>query len=429
MPAQAGYDSYHPQISELPVNNNYKGINMSFRLIGGILLVVGTSIGAGMLALPIATAKIGFFGSCLLMVVCWFIMLCSALILLEINLWLPKNSNLISMAKATIGPAGQLIAWLTYLLLLYSLLCAYIAGGSDLLHHLFLNKVFKSPNWLSVCLFTLFFGVVVYGGIHWVDYTNRGLMSVKFTAYFLLVLLLIPFIKGGQLIISHFNRLFSGTALTVTITSFGYATIVPSLRVYFESDERKLKATIIIGSLIPLVCYILWDAVIMGVIPLKGDYALTKLLQTDNPTSNLVNAMTTTASNTAVTFFAQLFTSICMLTSFLGVALCLADFWADGLQLEKKGWGNFVIHMIALLPPLIIVLFIPSAFVKALEYAGIYTVILLILLPAWMAWRGRYSKAIANGYQVAGGKFLLVSLVIFAFAMIIWWIVDMFTRL
>src|SRR5438552_1817543 len=105
---------------------------MNFKFVGGVLLIVGTCIGAGMLALPIATAELGFIGSCILLVVCWLVMTYGALLLLEVNLWMPQNSNLISMAKATIGPSGQIISWVTYLLLLYSLLCAYIAGGSDL---------------------------------------------------------------------------------------------------------------------------------------------------------------------------------------------------------------------------------------------------------------------------------------------------------
>ena len=85
---------------------------MDSKLIGGILLIVGTSIGGGMLALPIATSYLGFYGSLLLFVGCWLVMTSAALLLLEVNLWLPENSNLISMAKATIGQSGQIVAWL-----------------------------------------------------------------------------------------------------------------------------------------------------------------------------------------------------------------------------------------------------------------------------------------------------------------------------
>src|SRR5579883_1758407 len=164
---------------------------MDFKLLGSVLLIVGTSIGAGMLGLPIATAQLGFTGSLILLFGCWFVMTAGALLLLEVNLWLPQNSNLISMAKATIGPIGQIIAWATFLLLLYSLLCAYIAGGSDLLHNLLLATGMNLPAWVASFLFTILFGTVVYCGIRSVDYVNRGLMFIKLGAYALLIGLLV----------------------------------------------------------------------------------------------------------------------------------------------------------------------------------------------------------------------------------------------
>src|SRR3990167_10243836 len=189
---------------------------MDFKLVGGILMIIGTSIGAGMLALPLATAKLGFLGS--------------------VNLWLPKRSNLITMAGKTIGPIGQIIAWITYLLLLYSLLCAYISGGSDLFHNLLLASQLDTPVWVSTLVFTLLFGFIVFLGIRWVDYTNRGLMFIKFGAFLLLVILLMPFIDIEKLATMNIIYITSVTALMVTITSFGYATIVPSLRIYFAGD-------------------------------------------------------------------------------------------------------------------------------------------------------------------------------------------------
>src|SRR5579862_2363513 len=110
---------------------------MNSKLIGGILLVTGTTIGAGMLALPIATAQLGFWGSLVLLIVGWAIMVSSAFLFLEVNLWLPANTNFISMAGATLGKGGQIITWLVYLMLMYSILSAYMDGGGDLLHYVF----------------------------------------------------------------------------------------------------------------------------------------------------------------------------------------------------------------------------------------------------------------------------------------------------
>src|SRR6187200_1183190 len=107
---------------------------MNFKLLGSILLVVGTSIGAGMLAVPIPTAALGFTGALVLLFLCWLVMTAGAFLLLEVNLWMPMNSNLNTMARGTIGSFGQIISWIAFLLLLYSLLAAYVDGGSDLFH-------------------------------------------------------------------------------------------------------------------------------------------------------------------------------------------------------------------------------------------------------------------------------------------------------
>src|SRR3990167_5282305 len=371
-------------------------------------MVVGSSIGAGMLALPIATAELGFIGSLILLFTCWAVMLSGALLLLEVNLWLPQRSHLVSMAKATIGPIGQLIAWLAYLLLLYSLLCAYIAGGSDLLRHLLQTFGMSISPWTAAISFTLLFGWIVYIGVQMVDYVNRGLMLFKFITYFGLIAFLTPFLNPALLAGGALKNITLGTAITVTITSFGFGSIIPSLRIYYAGDVRKLKQTIVIGSLIPLIIYAIWDAIIMGVIPLQGTHGLVAVLNSSDAVSQLVKTLSGVAMSGTVTLFTKVFTSICVLTSFLCVALSLVDFVADGFQLEKQGKANLFIHAIAFLPPLIIVMGFPGIFIDALQYAGIYCAILLLVLPALMAWRGRYYKGVAGRFLVPGGRFLLL---------------------
>lgn len=392
---------------------------MDFKLVGSILLIIGTSIGAGMLALPTTTAALGFVGSTILLVSLWMITTYSAFLLLEATLWMPLNANLITMARATIGPVGQLIAWVVYLLLLYSLLCAYISGGSDLLHNILLTTGIHLSTTVAAIAFTILFGTVVLLGIRTVDYANRGLMFIKFGAYFLLVILLSPYISVHALTEHAYTHVSLVAAIMITLISFGYAPIIPSLRIYFAGDVRKLKIAIFFGSFIPLLCYIFWDAAIMGIIPITGPHGLLAILHSSSTNSDLVNTLTSTIDAESVTLFAKLFTSICVVTSFLSVALCLSDFLADGCQLEKRGRNLGIIAVATFLPPLLIALFFPNAFIRALEYGGIYCVILLLLLPAWMVWCGRYKKEIANGYHVFGGKFALLVLLLFAVVMLV----------
>jgi tyrosine-specific transport protein len=357
------------------------------KLIGGILLIVGTSIGGGMLALPVSTAEVGITNSIFFLFFCWLAMTAGALLILEVNLRLPAGSNMVSMAKTTLGVPGQIIAWITYLFLLYTLLAAYISGGSDVFNGLLANINITLPSGLTSFLFTLLFGFLIYNGIRTVDYVNRGLMFGKLGVYLLLVVIISPHIQipawhGGS------ARAITGS-LMILITSFGFASIVPSLREYFDDDIKTLRKVILLGSLIPLICYIIWDAIIMGVVQREGDGGLIALMSSDHATSGLTDALSHSVNNQWITGFFSFFSSICMITAFLGVSLGLFDFLADGLQLKKNGPQGKLTWALTFIPPLAVVLINPGIYLHALSYAGICCVILLLLLPAVMAWRGR----------------------------------------
>lgn len=212
-----------------------------------------------------------------------------------------------------------------------------------------------------------------------------------------------------------FNSLYLIPAVTVTITSFGFATLVPSLRCYFDSDAKRLRQAIIIGSLIPLVCYTLWVAVILSDLPMQGQYGLIHMLTSSQPTSALVQSIQMSITNGSVNTTAHLFTSICVATSFLGVALSLSDFLADGTGLKKQGLQKIVLFLLTFTPPLIVALVFPRAFLLCLSYAGTLCVVLLMVLPAFMAWRGRYVLKLESVYQMSGGKFALTLVILAGF--------------
>ncbi len=90
----------------------------------------------------------------------------------------------------------------------------------------------------SAFLFVGILSLIVYKGLSSVDYINRSLMLSKYLSFILLVIFISPFISihcllnSGQLY--RLNLIF--TCVTIIITSFGFAIIVPSLRSYFHND-------------------------------------------------------------------------------------------------------------------------------------------------------------------------------------------------
>jgi tyrosine-specific transport protein len=327
------------------------------------------------------------------------------------------------MAGLTLGRWGQCVVWSFYLLLLYSILSAYIAGGGDLFHYLLITSGIHLSLPMAEVIFTCLFGAVVYRGIQMVDYVNRGLMFGKMGAYFLLVILILPFIQSANLSAGEFRQILAPTSVSVTVVAFTCAMVIPSLRTYFNDDVPALRKAILLGTLIPLICYIAWDLVIMGVVPLAGSIGLGAMLHSASANSDLVASLSALLQKTDITRLAKFFTSVCMATSFLSISLCLSDFLSDGLRVAKRGVGNLVVFGATFMPPVLIVLLYPDAFIQGLHYAGISCFVLMLLFPPLMVWYGRYhhllnEKAGEAAYQVGIGKPMLAFLVVFGLAMI-----------
>lgn len=245
------------------------------RLLGGILMVSGTTIGAGMLALPIVTGFAGFWPSMALFVVYWLYMTFTALLMLEANLWMEEHTNLITMAKRTLGKGGKIISWIIYLFLLYTLTTAYLAGGGPI----FLEAVesvtgWAPPAWLTPFPLLIIFGFFVYQGARSVDYVNRVLMAGLAVSYLLMVFFLTPHVEPSLL--KHADWGYLWIAVSIVSTSFGFHIIIPTLTDYLHRDVKQLRKVLIIGSLIPLIVYVTWELLTLGIIPLQGAHGLSE---------------------------------------------------------------------------------------------------------------------------------------------------------
>lgn len=401
-------------------------MKVSMKFIGGILLIVGTSLGGGMLALPIGTASSGLLNTSVALIVCWVAMTLSAFFILEVNLYLPKGANMISMAQITLGKPGKIVTWITYLCLLYALLSAYISGGSDVFQSLLFLCNFTLPLPLITVLYAGSFAFIIYKGIKIIDALNSTLMYIKLIVYCLLLVLIAPKVSLEKLQGGHFYYLKN--AVMLLITAYGFAIIIPTLRDYFDDDIAQLKKVILIGSLFPLFCYLAWVAVITGVVPKEGHLGLVKLMHDPHATSGLAHALEQAVHQRTISHLFRFFSAISMLTAFLGVSLCLFDFLADGIHFKKTGKQGYALLCLVFIPPLTLVLFYPGIYIKAMQYAGSLCVLLLLFLPSLMLYSGRYRQKRQNPHFITpGGKISVLSVLILSFCLLLYSIYLIFT--
>lgn len=394
-------------------------ISKKNRLVGAILLVSGTTIGGGVLAMPVITGLSGFFPSLFWMTVIWLFMMVTAFYLLEVNLRLRGETNLISMTRTTLGKPGEFVAWIAYLLLLYALLSAYLLGCSQILTEFFYSSFsLQIAPWLWLGILFVLFSASIYFGTEVVDFLNRILLIGMFLGYFGLIALGMKHVNFSYLAFQHWPLLIASTS--VITTSFGYHIIIPTLTTYLEHDAKLLRSAIFWGSLIPFFFYLLWQLLAMGVIPVQGE---TSLLDAAEKGLESTYYLRKIIGSPWITIFARMFAFFAIITSLLGVALSLNDFLADGLKIKKTHSGKALTTLLTFTPPCIFALFFPEGFIKALRYAGIFVAILLMLLPALMAWSERYLKPqgrifIKSQFKVPGGKMALVCTIVFSLILI-----------
>ncbi|MBM3193281.1 MAG: tyrosine transporter [Chlamydiae bacterium] len=373
--------------------------------LGGTLLVAGTTIGVGMLGLPVMTGFMGFFPSLLLLSICWLFMLFTGFLFIEINAAIGGEANLISMAEKTLGFFGKAVAWVVYLLLLYSLMAAYISGSAPLFMQIFPDI----PIQLAKFALPLLFGSFIYLGTKGVDWINRILMIGLVLAYILLIAFIPTHVNLDFL--SHISWQPFAYAAPVVLTSFGYHIIIPSLATYLHHDKKTLYKVVILGSLIAFVINAIWQFLVLGSVPLDGVNGLKEAwihsIPATTPLANIV-------SSPFVKIGAYAFSLFAIITSFLGVGLSLSDFLRDGLKIKKSLRGRAYAILLTFIPPLIFVFSYERGFLIALEYAGAFVAILLILLPAAMVWNLETKRF----YQTTKGRVLLSITIAFAIAIV-----------
>ena len=375
--------------------------------IGGVLLVAGTTIGAGMLALPVMSAFVGFIPSIAIFFLCWGVMLATAFFFLDANFAVEGEPNLISMVHKTLGGWGKGVSWIIYLLLLYSLTAAYISASSPL----FVSAIqyvtgYTIPHWLGPFCLPLIFGFFVYLGTLGVDIVNRILMLGLCISYLLLVGFLPEHVDGSLL--AHVDWDPTLMIFPVVITSFGYHIIIPSLTTYMNHDKKKLRWILVVGSLLPLVIYLLWQVLVLGIVPLGGENGLVHAWQHG---VSATQPLTHIVTNRWIKVGAHFFSFFAIVTSFLGVTLSLSDFLTDGFKIKKSWEGRLIACLLTFIPPLIFVFTYQRGFFVALDYAGVFVAILLIFLPAMMAWKLKKPRF----YSTFLGRTLLGFIILFAF--------------
>ena len=383
--------------------------------LSAMLLVTGTCIGGGMLALPVATAPAGFIPSTCVMFFAWLAMTCSALYFIEAGFWMKKeDAHVISMAERFLKTPGKTVSWVVYLFICYASLVAYTAGSGHMFMHA-LNKALNthfSREWGCI-LFTLIFGPLLYLKHTTLGKINSWLVAAMIVAYVLLIGLSAPSVHSELLTTSRWG--YSLACLPLLLTAFSFQTMVPSLHSYLQHDKRSLRVAIIGGTSFAFIVYLVWQIVVLGTVPFAGSFGLQEALKQGEPATHFLGMQ---VGNAWVEICANFFAFFALVTSYLGIGLGLFDFLSDGLKIPKKGTGALLLTALIIIPVLFSSTLLERVFLLALDLSGGFgDTILNGMIPVLMVWVGRYVMHLGkSATTVPGGKWALVLTFAFFFA-------------
>ncbi|XP_057441465.1 uncharacterized protein LOC130733339 isoform X2 [Lotus japonicus] len=335
-------------------------------LSSAIFLVAGTTVGAGILAIPAVTQEAGFLASAVTCIFCWAFMVVTGLLVAEVNVSTmcelgSGGVSLVSMARRTLGAAGVQISCWSYIFIHYALLVAYIARSSDIL-----TKFLGIPIWESATLFSLIFGgICFFGSQRFIGAVNGVLVFGIISSFAALVAVASGDIHLDALLKANFQA--APMSLPIIALSFVYQNVVPVLCTNLEGDLLKVRSAIILGT---------------GLDPIQ------QLRSTNGTIGPIVEA----------------FSLLAIGTSFIGFVLGLTDFLADLLNLPT-GQNKPLPYILTLIPPLLLSLLDPEIFFKALDFAGTYGVLVLFgVIPAAMSWSDRNSNSSSSSSSSSSVK-------------------------
>ena len=67
---------------------------------------------------------------------------------------------------------------------------------------------------------------------------------------------------------------YSFNSLSITIISFAFHPIIPTISKYLKYNINDIVLAILIGSSIPIFIYIVWEIILLGIIPTTGNLSI-----------------------------------------------------------------------------------------------------------------------------------------------------------
>ncbi|WP_234394232.1 aromatic amino acid transport family protein, partial [Francisella orientalis] len=351
--------------------------------IGSIFLIIGTSLGGGILAIPMILSSFGVVIGCIIMFLMWLLMTYSTLAVAEACLHFESGISYLGLAHKLFKRPGIILVYICAFGILYGMLAAYISAiGSSFESLLDINYIIIEIS------FVILFGGFILKGTGPAEWLNRVFLTIKLIIILFTILLLFKTISISKLDIYSFGTLKEVTVtLPILATTFSAHIIVPSVVNYVGPHPKDIRRIIIVASLIILVIYVCWIVSILGNIAIYGDKnsfaEVLKSLSSEDSVTQLIYILKVNIQSSQVITLVYTFITISVTTAFITLSLALKDLILDRFKMNNLSTlsKNILLSFLLFMLPIILNYYFKKLFLIALSVVGLFSLIMLVSCP------------------------------------------------
>lgn len=313
----------------------------STRFLEAIATLIGATIGAGVLGIPYVVSQAGFWTGMAVIVVLGAATLMINLYMGEVVLRTKGSHQLSGYAEKYTGKVGKGLASAFMIFGIYGALVAYMIGVGSAAFAILSPKLGGLPFYYSL----VFFAVVAYVVCRGIR--SFGRVELLIASMLIIVVILIPLFSADRIDAGNFagfDALKLMVPFGVVLFAFMGSPAIPEMREELGRERKRLMKAIVIGSLVPLVVYALFAAVVVGIV--GGGFE--KLGEGERIATVALSMFV----RPEIGILANIFAVLAMTTSFLALGMALSETFQYDYRMRKS-------------MSLFLVIFVPLAFFLA----------------------------------------------------------------
>lgn len=290
---------------------------MQNKLYSGIATLVGVTIGAGVLAVPHAIANAGFLTGIIGLITIGIAMMILNLCLGEVTLRTKGNHQLTGYAAKYLGATGKHLMGGAMIIGIYGALIAYIIGGGASL-----AQIFGGSQWLWSAIFFLTGIGIIHKGLKSIEESEFSIELAKQITFAIITILVFTSGKISTQNLQEFDALKLFMPYGIILFAYLGTTAIPEMREEMKNKLQKLKPAIIIGSILPIIVYLIFTTAVVGA--------------AGKSTSEIATITIGQTLGTTGTILANLFATFGMMTAFIALGYGLKEMYHYDYKIKEK---------------------------------------------------------------------------------------------